>query len=152
MSYCLINSVNSGYCTRLLIPHTFRERSLSLSLVSSHASYYVVRSEGALELRRIRLSDCWSFIALFSKADLEFAWVVGLLRLSRMVLWYMFIDQCIGGQVPVKLIAGWLWSDSQMRTVFCVTLLLQLGKNYHLHICKILFSLLGDLSLIYSFS
>lgn len=40
----------------------------------------------------------------------------------------MFIDQCIGGQVPVKLIAGWLWSDSQMRTVFCVTLLLQLGK------------------------
>lgn len=66
MSYCLINSVNSGYCTRVLIPQTFRERNLQRFPM-------LVRSEVALELRRIRFSDCWSFSDLFPQADLEFA-------------------------------------------------------------------------------
>lgn len=66
MSYCLINSVNSGYCTRVLIPQTFRERNLQRFPM-------LVRSEVALELRRIRFSDCWSFSDLFPQTDLEFA-------------------------------------------------------------------------------
>lgn len=56
--------------------HIYGEALIRLSLVYSPANPYAVRTEVALELRRICLSDCWSFIDLFSKADLEFPWVV----------------------------------------------------------------------------
>lgn len=130
---------------RLLIPHTFMKRILRLSLIFSPASSYAVRSEIILELLRICFSNCLSFIDLFAQADLEFPWVVGLLRLWRMVIWYMFIDQCIGSHVPVKLVAGWLWSVSQLGTVFCVTLILHFG-NWSFTCKRDPFSLRGVLS------
>lgn len=128
---------------RLLIPHIFLERILSLFF--SRASSYAVRSDIILELQRICLSDCLSFIDPFAQADLEFASVVGLLRLWRMVLCYMFIDQCIGSPVPVKLIAGWLWFVSQLRTVFCVNFILHYG-NWSFTYKRDPFSLRGVLS------